>query len=378
MADPLYDELNATTKKEILPRVLQDNFFRNAPFLAYLRNSKAFVPFSGGAYTQQSFIYAPMIGGAYAPGSTFNLAKPQVIGATDFDLKNYETNVTEYLEEISVNNKGENAVFSLIDTHMTNALNTIQAIINIALYRHGQNVAGDDRSLHTNGLAEAINDGITRAWDGNKYTTYGRATRTAAIYNSALDSIPYFCGDSVGNAGSLTYNIFLDRYLAARRGNEEPNLIVMNKAAFGYILQKLEPKYRYQMERDPVWGANGFKFMSASVLVDDYCPSDTNTFGVNDAQLGNYSTSTFSTTGDSPAASSNLPANQTIEVGEVVFMLNVAKWLFRISDDPLFQFGFTGFKDQIDSTRIAGQMLAALTLLTTAPWAHQQLYGINS
>ena len=73
-----YTELNATTLQEIYPRVVNDNFFLAAPFLAYLRDH-CMVPFTGGAFMQSIFRYAPMIGGFYAPGAGFNITKRTTI-----------------------------------------------------------------------------------------------------------------------------------------------------------------------------------------------------------------------------------------------------------------------------------------------------------
>ena len=86
MPDPLLTELNATTYQEIYPRVIEDEFFLAAPFLAYLRDH-CLVPFTGGAFMQAMFRYAPMIGGFYAPGADFNLTKRQTITGMNFDTR---------------------------------------------------------------------------------------------------------------------------------------------------------------------------------------------------------------------------------------------------------------------------------------------------
>lgn len=376
MADPNIDALNATTLKEIYPRVVRDVFFKNSPFLAYVRNN--ITPWSGGVSTDQTFIYDALIGGAYAKGQTFNLTKPETLAATTFVPKFYEVNITEYLEDVEVFNKGPQAVFSRVDLDMTNAMNTLNAIIAIALWRHGQgsvaSYISDDRSLHTNGIAEALNNGTDPSWDGNIFTTYGGQTRNGAI-SSVLNSIPKWCGDSNGAAGEISYNLLEEGYQDACRGNLEPNLMVANKGIIAYIKERLEAKQRLTQETDPIYGATGFRFNKCMVLKDDYAPSAT--YGENNAKLGNFLTSTF-TSPSSPSTRSGLPASTSCTVGEVLFMLNTDTWDFRVSDSPLYQFGFTGFKEQPDSTRVAGQMLAALTAICRDPQLNKQFYGINS
>ena len=60
------DELSATTKYEIYPEVVQDNFFLAVPELAYFRDH-CLVPFGGGSFMQAVFRYASLIGGGAIP-----------------------------------------------------------------------------------------------------------------------------------------------------------------------------------------------------------------------------------------------------------------------------------------------------------------------
>lgn len=324
-----------------------------------------------------TFMYDALIGGAYGKGSSFNLAKPETIAALTFLPKFYEVNITEYLEDVEVFNKGPQAVFSRVDLDITNAMNTINTILAIALWRHGQGIVtgvSDDRSLQTNGISEALNNGVDNSWDGNYFTTYGSQTRNGVV-GSTLNSIPKWCGDSTGATGEITYNLLQESFQDACRGPLEPNLMVGNKAVIAYIKERLEAKQRLAQERDPMYGATGFKFESMMVLKDDYAPSAV--YGVNDPRLGNYLTAAFTSVA-SPTSQSSLPAATSVTPGEVLFMLNTDSWEFRVSDSPLFGFGFTGFKVQADTTRVAGQILAAVNAYCRDPQLNKQLYGIGS
>lgn len=378
MPDPIYDELNLTTLKEIYPRVIKDNFFLDTPFLAYLR-SKALVPFTGGSEMQSTFLYAPLLGGMYKKGGPgFNLSKPQTLAGTTFQPKYYEVNVTEYLEDIEVENRGERAVFSLIDVDLRNAMTTMTEIVALAMQRHGKGVVAgvsDNRDGHINGWVEAMNDGITPGWDGSYHTTYGGATRNGVV-GSALNSEPYFVGNSDGSTGPITFSVLEETYQSVAIGRKEPDLGVGNKAVISYIKERLQPQQRFAQEKDPVFGLHGFRFNNAMILKDDLFPSSK--YGQSGrAGGGSFLTSTFT----SPAtvgANSNLPASATISVGEVFCWLNTSTWAMRISDSPRFGFGFTGFKPQIDGTRVAGQILAALNLQCFEPRLNKQLYGIGA
>lgn len=376
MADPILDEINLTTLAEIYPHTIEDNFFLDTPFLAYLR-AKALTDFTGGANTRFTFLYQPMIGNAYARGDNFNITKRQTLAGAVFDPKFYEVSIPEYLEDLEVLNKGPLAVFSLIDTDLANAMHTISAIIAVAMARHGQVAATgitDNRPKEINGWAEAINDGVTNGWDGNYFPTYGTATRNNVI-QAALNSIPYFNGNSDGSANPISYQTLEETYQTASIGREEPDLGVSNKAIYAYIKEKIQPQQRFAQERDPYFGVNGMKMNSAMIMKDDYFPSAK--YGQNNPNIGNYLTSNF-TSSSAPASQSNLPASTTITPAEVFVWYNTKKWLLRVSNSSLFGFGFTGFKPAQDNTRVVGQILAALNLECVAPRLQKQLFGINS
>lgn len=376
MPDPILDEINLTTLSEIYPHTIEDNFFLDTPFLAYLR-AHALTDFTGGANTRFTFLYNPMIGGSYARGDNFNITKRQTLAGAKFDPKLYEVSIPEYLEDLEVLNKGPLAVFSLIDTDLANAMHTISAIVAIAMSLHGQTsgsgVVGN-RPKDINGWIEAINDGVTPGWDGSYFTTYGTATRNAVI-GSTLNSVPYWNGTQAGAAAPISYQVLEETYQDASIGREEPNLGVMNKAIYAYIKERIQPQQRFAQERDPYFGVSGMKMNSAMLLKDDYFPSLK--YGKNDPDLGNYLTSTFTSPG-TVGTNSNMPTGTVLTVGEVFAWFNTKKWLLRISNSSLFGFGFTGFKPAQDNTRVVGQILAALNLQCVAPRLQKQIFGVNS
>jgi hypothetical protein len=366
--DPNVQELNAVTLFEIYPRTVEDEFFLATPLLAYWRDH-CLVPFTGGTFMQSPIRYAPLIGGFYAPGSNFNITKRQTITALQFDTRYCYVSIPEYKEEIQVENKGELAVASLLEADMQNGVDTINAIVAVASNQSGQGA----RSLAINGWPEAINDGLTNSYDGTVYTEYGQQTRNGAI-GSALNSVPYFCGDSAGNTGLITYTALEEGYQDATIGKKEPNLGVGNKAVIAYIKEKMVVQQRFQQERDPVWGVTGFRLNNAMILKDDYFPSLR--YGRNDPILGNYLTSSF-TSSAAPASASNLPAATTIQVGEVFCFFNTFDWLFRVTDNEEFGFGFSGFVPAQDNTRVVGQIKAMVNMQCLSPRTQKQFYGIG-
>jgi hypothetical protein len=384
MADPIVTALTAVTKEEIWPRQITDSFFRAIPFFSYIRD-KALITFSGMTFMQYPYLFRPMIGGAYSPGSAFNIDKVDTIAALQFREKYYEVNVTEFKEEIQVRNKGTNAVFSLLDADMKNAMMTMTTIIAISAWRHGQTSGGgvvDDRSLEINGLSEALNDGILPSWDGNIFPNYGAQARNGAI-GKALNSKPYWLGNSNGTAGKITYEKLEDMYQIASQGNLSPDLGVTSKRGMTLIKNTLQVQQRFAQETDPRYGYEGILLNRMRLTKDDYCPSASTAdggTGDSDPILGNWLTADFAYTDPGAATRGNFPAaNVTLQPREVIFMLNTDTWILRISDDEEFQFGWTGFKPGQDNTRVSGQSLAAINLENPAAnRLNIHGYGFNS
>lgn len=372
----LLDEINATTLKVILPKKVMDNAFkRKSPLLRKLR-SKATV-FSGGAFIQQTFLFGKTTGGSYGRGDTFDLTRSNLVDVTKFDLRFYYQNDTQFKEDINVYNKGAAAVFDLVAIHQEAMLLSMNEMLSIDLYRHGQSSGGlvlDNRPTSINGASEALNNGVDNSWDGNVFVTYGKNTRNGSI-GAALNCTPYFAGDPTGAAGPITYAILLERYLTACGGDWHPDMLTMNKAAFAYCLERIQPQQRFGQEAKPKWGFEGFSLMGMELMRDEYAPSAR--FGVNDPKTGNWLTGTFTSVAV-PTADSNLPASQPITVGETIWGWNTDTQALYISDDPLYRFGFTGYKEAQNSTIVAGQLLFAGNFIFRAPWTCFPIYGVNS
>lgn len=379
MADPNVGLIPSVTIQQIWEDQITDNFFKAVPFWTYLRD-KALVDFDGGTYMQYAFLFKPTIGGFYAPGASFNIDMIDTVAALQFREKYIEQNVTMAMEDIMVRNRGPRAVFSLVDAYMKNAMMTITAQCAIAGWRHGQasgTGVADDRSLYINGLSEALNDGTVYSWDGNYFTSYGGQTRNGAV-GSALNSVPQWWGQSNGAGGKVTYQLLESLYQTATQGNISPDLGVTSKAGMTYIKNTMQVQQRFAQETDPRYGFEGVKLNKMLITKDDYAPSLV--YGVNDPQLGNYLTGTISNSlaGTPAGGFPNSTAGPTLTVGEVLFMINTDTWKLRLSTNPQYQFGFTGFKPGQDNTRVSGQVLAALNLECVAPRLNGQAFGFTS
>jgi hypothetical protein len=376
MADPILDEVNLVTLPEVYDACIQDWFFLGSPFQAHLR-AKCLVPFKGGAFTRDVGLYNPQYGGAYAKGiGGFNLNKPQTLGGMVFDPRYYCVMIIEYLEDIDVLNTGDLSVFSLLETDMANAMQTISTIIALDLQQNGQI---GSRTINLNGWVEALNDGQNPSWDGNIYTTYGTATRNGVMRN-AINGNVYWGGNSDGSAAAIQYPAVNALYSLAVRGKAEPDLILGNKPIINAVENRIQPQQRFDQSpasvRDPYWGATGFRFKNAIVMRDDYFPSaQTGYASASNGGLGNNLTSTVAYTALATPFN-NFPAtNVTLTIGEVLCFFNTGNIKFRISNSREFGFNATDFIRDPSSTRVASQLKAAVNVEFPAPWEHVQSYG---
>lgn len=383
MADPILDEINLTTLPEINDAAIEDNFFLGSVLQAHLR-AKCLVPFTGGAFTRNTFLYNPLNGGGYAKGTGgFNLTKPQTLGGTVFDPRYYCVMIIEYLEDIDVLNTGDLSVFSLMETDVANAYQTISAIMALDLQQNG--VTGARAGINMNGWVEAYNDGVIPSYEGNVYTAYGTATRNGNV-RKALNGNVYWGGQANGTAGAITYPMLNAAYALCRRGKVEPDLMVGNKPIITFVENRIQPAQRFGQDassvRDPYFGATGFRFKNAIVMQDDYMPSALG-YPYADATnggLGNNLTAAFTNplTGTPANNFPNSTAAPTLTPAEVLLILNTSRLKFRVSNSREFGFNPTDFIRAPDSTRVASQLKAAVNLECTAPWSGCQVYGINS
>jgi hypothetical protein len=321
--------------------------------------------FEGGTLIQEGFYFDGLIGGPYAKGQEFNISEKQVEQAYQLNLKLFEVNVTMSLEDIKVFNKGPRAAFRLIDSRMTNAYMTMGAQMSILQYIQGQ-TAGFTNNF--NGLAEALNDNTTASWDGNTYSTYGGITRGGQV-GTALNSAP------VNVNGTIEYNQLEETYGAATFGNIEPNLGSTTVLGYSYIKEKFQTQQRFNDTQDPAIGFNGMKFNSATLIKSRYAPGSDIAATSPQSQANKIAVGALTImSGGAVTAYPTIAASS-----ETLWWINARKPFLRfyVSDDPMFGFGFTGFKPAQGNTKVAGQVLAAAQISVPGPRYHKQLYGIT-
>lgn len=384
-SDPILDEVNLLTLKEIYPRAVEDNFFLDTPRLAYWR-ARCMVPWNGGAFNQNNFLYAPLMGGGYGIGASFSTAVPNTLGGMIFSPRFYCVMINEYLEILKVLNSGPLAVGRMVEIDTANAFQTISVIQALDSLQDGQQAGRTDLM---NGMAEAINDGIVPSWNGQIYTSYGTAARNGAV-GTTLNGNVFWFGNSAGAAGPLTYSGLVTFYQRCCVGAEQPDLGTVNSTAFGYFCERMQPQQRFTQgvqkttdfgvvaDRDDITGQTGIRFFKAIVLKDDYFPTAyPQQSNGTDPNGGTWKTGTIAYTAPATPPNNFPTTNVTLTVGEVLTFENTRKVLFRVTDDQEFGYGMTEFIRTANTTKVSSQLKAAVNLNYLNPRLHGQGYGIN-
>lgn len=343
------DDVNTVTTKEIMPGVV-DGYFKGGPCIAMCRTR--FTRKWIGPQIQENFMFKPMKGGAYKKGATFNVDRRQTRTGLLFTPRYYEVNVTEFLEDLEVEMAGPRAAFSVIRTDMQQAALTMSAILEIAFNRHGQALAGDDRSAEINGIEEGYNDGVNASWAGNVFTSYGGQLRTDV---SPALTPPTGLVPALNT--TMSYRVLRHSYFSTVIGNEAPGVGVTTNRLMGFIAENFLP-HQIIDTTQPEINWPGLKFDKATIMMSQYAPGQD---GVNDADLGNYNAA-----------------------GETFAWLNFgpqgddAYIRLYIAQSSKFAMGFTGFKGAREDNQVSGQLLFGGNLTLKALRLSRILHGFTA
>jgi len=352
----LRSPINITTREEYWPALMNDLWFTRGAYFSRLRETAQL--WHGGRFIRSVFRFRPMAGGGhYKMGAVHTNTKVPTIADGAFELKFFQQPIVEYKEELQVFNKGDNAIFSILDEDLSNGLETSEDHISYALFGSGNS----DDSL-PDGLSAMIGDGVLPSWNGDVIDKYAGISRADFSGGQMSGNIMWF-GGPTGKLGDINFPKMERLYRKCCRGNKKPNLILSNHLGFSMMINKLEPQYRFEEVTDPMWGGDGYKFHSAYVMVDEHCPTSEGLDADENFDVGDFKTGTITNpvtvTKNGFPIVGNAP---TLEIGEPIFVLNTDEQIMRLDDDPEYAFGFSGFLGNQDSERVVGRIKVAYAL----------------
>lgn len=208
-----YNERDASSRELITANIIYDCFNTNYPVLAAMRANGVTERFFQGTAALSSFLYNDPHGSATQPGETITPQLTQLATNAKFFEKFYESDLAVDDTVYNLfNAKGDTQIFDLQDLHTYALVKTLDRMVEMDAYKHGQPSAGSpggqagvlqNRWLSSNGFFEAFNNGYDPDPQGNVFLQYGGVTRNAVV-GQAYNSVPYYCGTASGVAGSPT------------------------------------------------------------------------------------------------------------------------------------------------------------------------------
>lgn len=359
--DPLYNELDTSTRESIRKNVVTECFFVDTPLQDILRRFGVVEDFLGGTGMVEAFNYARLQGAAVTPGQTVTVTRNQVASAAKFYEKAYATYTQiEDFELDVLNRAGDTQIIdqrALLEAGLVSQLNTM---IEMDGYRHGQASAAnggsstvtDDRSKASNGFFEAFSNGIDPSPDGNVFPTTGGVTRNGNV-GQAYNSTPFYCGQSNGNAGAITYPVLTQVVAQLLTLNGKAKCGITSPfgwAALVNMLRAIARVDQQSVKEGTDFGWPSVDFFGIKIFADPLCPSgktwnylpggNPGAFGTqapntnfvdgvgNNTKLTSYLGPTFFNsgvilnTGAPSPTGSNFPSGTTIQPSEILVLFD--------------------------------------------------------
>ena len=397
--DPLYNEIEAGNLESVRKNVVFQNFFVATPFQAKLRKAGVLDPFLGGNGMYEGFIYGRLQGAALAPGSTVTVTRQQTNTGFKMQPKAYASwapfddwELDDGSGTGGVINSGPSRIINQYTVMMEGLTDQINTMLEMDSFRHGQPSGGnvsDNRVLNSNGLSEALNNGVDPSWDGNIFTTYGSQTRNGVI-GGALNSTPLWCGTATGSTGQMDFNILMQLWAQCTITGGKPDLGITNVFGFVAIANALDAQRRdiSNTKHDIKW--DGLNFNGVDIYPDPLAPSAKsidylplapvggaagNQYLVDGAGMSTV-TGTF-TSPASPSSGSGLPASTLCTVGEVIFFLESSSFKIRPTDKKGWNFGMRRAPMPNNVSMDAMFMRLGTNLYNTQPRHSAQAYGFS-
>ncbi len=407
--DPLYSEIDATNLESVRKNVVFQNLFVDTPFQAKLRRAGVWDPFLGGSGMFEGFIYGRPQGAAVAPGSTVTVTRQQQNTGMKFVPKAYvswnpldDWELDDGSGTGGVINSGPAMIANQYQILMENMVEMINTMIEMDSFRHGQPSATNvstNRVLNSNGLSEALNNGIDNSWDGNIFTTFGSNTRNGVI-GPALNSVPLYLGTAAGATGQIDFNALMRLWGQCTVTGGKPDLGITNVLGFVAIANALDAQRRDVSNKNHDIQWDGLTFNGVEIFADPLAPSalagdflalapSSSISGNNNlvdgagqsTQTATFTTPQFTSGGVNVATSptgSNLPSTTLINVGEVLFFLEAASFKIRPTNKKGWNYGLRRSPMPNNVSMDALFMRLGTNLYNVMPRHNAQAYGFSA
>ncbi len=382
--DPTFNEIDSTNLESVRKEVVWNNFFVGTPFLEELRRAGVADPYLGGAGMTEVFLYGRPQGAGVNPGQTITVTRQQITDKLKFYEKGYASwfpmddwEMGDGSKQGGVINSGPSRICDIYAIFMEALVMQLNTMLEMDSFRHGQQSSAyisDNRYKVSNGLDEALNNGIDLSLYGNIYKSYGQQLRNGAV-GASINVTPLYLGQQVttgtaaapatSNPGQINFGSLMQLWSQCKITGGKPKLGITNVFGFKAIAIALDV-YRRDIsntKHDITWDAldfNGTQIysdpLSPSAVAQYYIPlsgnpgasgasgntslvdgvgSNTQTIAFTTPQFSNASGASVTLS----STNSGLPSNANIQPSEAIYFLTPETFKLRTTDKPGWNFG---------------------------------------
>ncbi len=412
--DPLFNEIDSTNLESVRKNVVFNNFFVGTPFLERLRDAGVADPYLGGAGMTEGILYGRPQGAAVNPGQEVTVTRQQIDTKIKFFAKGYASwfpmddfEMDDGSGNGGVINSGPAKIADIYQLYMEGLVMQINTMLEMDSFRHGQSASAtvlDNRIKTSNGLDEALNNGIDPSLYGNRYTSYGGQVRNGNV-GVALNVTPLYLGTApsggTSNPGQIDFGALQQLWSQCKITGGRPTLGITNVFGFKAISIALDVYRRdvSNIKHDIRWDA--LNFNGTDIYADPLAPSAQAQYyialGPNAGAAGNTNlvdgvgsnTTTvafttpqfFSSTGAASNFSptnSGLPSNTTIQPSEAIYFLEPESFKLRTTDKAGWNFGVRRTQLPYNVSVDAIFMRLATNLYCTQPRHNAYAFGFTA
>lgn len=419
-SDPLFNEIDSSTLESVRRSVVFNNFFVGTPFLEKLRVAGVADPYLGGAGMTEGILYGRPQGAGVNPGQDITVTRQQINTKIKFFPKGYASwfpmddwELDDGSGQGGVVNSGPARIVDEYTIWLEALTMQINTMLEMDSFRHGQassSTISDNRIKVSNGLDEALNNGVDTSVYGNRYTYYGGQVRNGNI-GIALNVTPLYCGQqittgtvsspSTSNPGAINFGVLEQLSSQCEVTGGKPTLGITNVLGFKAIAIALDA-YRRDIsntKHDINWTGLNFNGtdiykdpLAPSAQAQNYIPLSSNAGPSGNTNLVDgvgsntvtptYQTPQFtSTTGANLTLSpsgSGLPSNALIQPSEVIYFLEPESFKLRTTDKPGWNFGIRRTQLPYNVSVDAIFMRLATNLYCVQPRHNAYAFGFSS
>ena len=192
----------------------------------------------------------------YSGYDTLNINASDVLSSAEYNWKQIAVHVTASGYELRVNN-GDSRIINLAKSRITNAMRTFKNNFSSDMYSDGT------ATNQVNGLQALVSDAGTGTVGGINSTTF---TFWKSIVQSAASPLQGGGGCTVSS--STMESLMLPLWLEVSRGNDQPDLIVMDNTYYTFFEQSQTSIKRYTSGSSADGGFVSLKYHNADVTFD--------------------------------------------------------------------------------------------------------------